>query len=102
MSGATYWGERALSPRERIGGEEGKMPKRNERHRRQCLYIQSDMLDEIRVEADRQERSLSWIIQRAWTLARKRVSSMPGANDPISPVNDDGVEAKSKATKPSV
>lgn len=78
------------------------MPRRDERHRRQCLYIQADMLDEIRTEADRQERSLSWIIQRAWILARKRVASMPGANDPVSSVNDDDVEAKPKATKPSL
>lgn len=42
--------------------------------RKQTIYFPSEMLDEIRREAERQERPLSWIIQRAWQIARDRVA----------------------------
>jgi uncharacterized small protein (TIGR04563 family) len=75
------------------------MSELNKRHQRQCLYIQVDLLDEIRAEAVRQERSLSWIIQRAWSLARGRLGAMPGANDYVTAVNDESSpEAMSKPT----
>jgi hypothetical protein len=33
------------------------------------------MLDEIKAESLSQDRSLSWLIQQAWSIARLRVSS---------------------------
>jgi uncharacterized small protein (TIGR04563 family) len=39
------------------------------------------MLVEIREEATRLDRSLSWIVQRAWKLARKQVQGMPSDPD---------------------
>jgi uncharacterized small protein (TIGR04563 family) len=41
---------------------------------RQSLYFPKDMLDEIKDEALSQDRSLSWIIQQAWRIARLRVN----------------------------
>ena len=38
----------------------------NEDKRKQSMYFPEAMLTEIQHEADRQDRSLSWIIQRAW------------------------------------
>jgi uncharacterized small protein (TIGR04563 family) len=49
--------------------------------RKQSLYFPEDMLEEIQREADRQDRSLSWIVQRAWLVARDRVLKIPGTND---------------------
>ena len=46
--------------------------------RKQSLYFPEDMLQEIQQEATRQDRSLSWIVQQAWRLARARIASIPG------------------------
>ncbi|MCP4678649.1 MAG: TIGR04563 family protein, partial [Deltaproteobacteria bacterium] len=37
--------------------------------RKQSLYFPEDMLNEITTEAARQDRSLSWIVQKAWKIA---------------------------------
>jgi uncharacterized small protein (TIGR04563 family) len=49
--------------------------------RKQSLYFPEEMLVEIREEAARLDRSLSWVVQRAWKLARKQVRAMPGDPD---------------------
>jgi uncharacterized small protein (TIGR04563 family) len=56
--------------------------------RKQSLYFPEGMLEEIEGEAQRQDRSLSWILQQAWRLARNRIAGMPGVNDPAQVVND--------------
>jgi uncharacterized small protein (TIGR04563 family) len=45
--------------------------------RKQSLYFPEDMLKEIGDEATRQDRSLSWIVQKAWKAARKDIMSIP-------------------------
>jgi uncharacterized small protein (TIGR04563 family) len=52
--------------------------------RKQSLYFPEEMLHEIEQEAQRQDRSLSWLIQRAWTIARPQILKMPGVNDSAS------------------
>lgn len=49
--------------------------------RKQSLYLPDEMLNEMEAEAIRQDRSLSWLIQKAWNLARARIQAMPGPND---------------------
>src|SRR5687767_3465521 len=49
--------------------------------RKQSLYFPEDMLREIQVEANRQDRSLSWIVQQAWRLARAEIMRFPSVND---------------------
>ncbi len=49
--------------------------------RKQSLYFPEDMLKEIQVEANRQDRSLSWIVQQAWRLARPEITRFPSVND---------------------
>lgn len=53
--------------------------------RKQSLYFPEDMLREIQVEANRQDRSLSWIVQQAWKIARDQIMKYPSVND----VDDD-------------
>jgi uncharacterized small protein (TIGR04563 family) len=56
--------------------------------RKQSLYFPDDLLKEIEAEAIRQDRSLSWVVQRAWVLAREQlanVPSAPGTTPPTSP-----------------
>jgi uncharacterized small protein (TIGR04563 family) len=49
--------------------------------RKQSLYFPERTLDELRFEASRLDRSLSWVVQKAWKVARKQVMAMPSAND---------------------
>ena len=49
--------------------------------RKQSLYFPEQMLSEIQVEAERQDRSLSWVVQKAWKLARTEIQQFPSAND---------------------
>jgi uncharacterized small protein (TIGR04563 family) len=49
--------------------------------RKQSLYFPEEMLTEIQTEAARQDRSLSWIVQKAWIIARDTIQKYPGIND---------------------
>ena len=49
--------------------------------RKQSLYFPEDMLKEIQAEAARQDRSLSWIVQKAWKIARLEIKKYPSIND---------------------
>ena len=41
------------------------------------------MLREIQEEANRQDRSLSWIVQQSWKIARNEIMRFPSVNDVI-------------------
>jgi uncharacterized small protein (TIGR04563 family) len=47
--------------------------------RKQSLYFPEEMLREIQEEAKRLDRSLSWVVQKAWKLAREQVRKIPSA-----------------------
>ena len=51
--------------------------------RKQSLYFPEEMLKEIQDEANRQDRSLSWIVQQAWRIARGEIKKFPSVNDVI-------------------
>jgi len=58
--------------------------------RKQSLYFPEEMLKEIGAEATRQDRSLSWIVQKAWKAARKDLMSIPSVSDtPDEPAKSD-------------
>lgn len=61
----------------------GTQVKRKSDKRKQSLYFPEDMLKEIAAEAARLDRSLSWIMQRAWQIARKDLRKIPSVNDYI-------------------
>ncbi|MGA8892575.1 MAG: TIGR04563 family protein [Anaeromyxobacteraceae bacterium] len=54
--------------------------------RKQSLYFPEEMLNEIEREAQRLDRSLSWVVQQAWKVARGQMARIPGVNDPQQPV----------------
>lgn len=56
--------------------------------RKQSLYFPETMLTEIKDEAARLDRSLSWVVQRAWKLARADIRKIPSVND----VGDDDAD----------
>lgn len=45
--------------------------------RKQSLYFPESVLAEIAGEAVRLDRSLSWVVQRAWKIARAEIKKMP-------------------------
>lgn len=49
--------------------------------RKQSLYFPEEMLEEIKEEAARLDRSLSWIVQRAWKIARIEIKRLPSVDD---------------------
>jgi uncharacterized small protein (TIGR04563 family) len=49
--------------------------------RKQSLYFPELMLKEIQREADRLDRSLSWIVQRAWKTARPEIRKIPSSRE---------------------
>jgi uncharacterized small protein (TIGR04563 family) len=54
--------------------------------RRQALYFPGDMLEELQLESRRQDRSISWLIQQAWKVARGEMRRMPSTTDFIPEV----------------
>jgi uncharacterized small protein (TIGR04563 family) len=54
--------------------------------RKVTLYFNSGMLAETQREAIRQDRSISWIIQAAWKIAREDVRRLPGVGAGLPPV----------------
>jgi uncharacterized small protein (TIGR04563 family) len=48
------------------------------------------MLAEILSEADRQDRSISWLIQQAWKIARSEMKKIPSTTDYIPDESWDG------------
>ena len=47
--------------------------------RKQSLYFPEAMLTDLQREADRLERSLSWVVQRAWKTARAEIRKIPSS-----------------------
>lgn len=66
--------------------------------RKQSLYFPEEMLKEIGDEATRQDRSLSWIVQKAWKAARKDIMAAPSVNDYIAE-HEKGDAAATTTTK---
>jgi uncharacterized small protein (TIGR04563 family) len=46
---------------------------------KRSLYFPGVMLKEIYAEATRRNRSISWVIQQAWRIARAEIRKMPSA-----------------------
>jgi uncharacterized small protein (TIGR04563 family) len=86
-------------PKPQGGGEMATSSKGSARRsdkRKQSLYFPEDMLQEIIAEAARLDRSLSWIMQRAWQIARKELRKIPSVNDYID--TDEGDEDKAEGS----
>ncbi len=67
--------------------------------RKQSLYFPESMLKEIQGEAARQDRSLSWIVQKAWKIARREIMKYPSVNDiPDDEPDDDKGRTEAQAS----
>jgi uncharacterized small protein (TIGR04563 family) len=78
------------------GGEAGNMAEnqggKGSDKRKQSLYFPEAMLQEIKDEAARLDRSLSWIVQRAWKISRLEIKKIPSVND----IDDDDADPGDK------
>jgi len=74
-----------MSDKDALKTESSKTDKR-----KQSLYFPESMLQEIKEEAARLDRSLSWVVQRAWKLARIEIKKLPSVNDVNGEEEDTG------------
>jgi uncharacterized small protein (TIGR04563 family) len=49
--------------------------------RKQSLYFSDSMLSEIKSEAIRLDRSISWIMQRVWLISKKQIKELKSMED---------------------
>ena len=49
--------------------------------KKMTLYFPEKVVNETKQEALRHDRSLSWILEMAWKIARGQIQSMPGVNE---------------------
>ena len=49
---------------------------------KQSLYFPVEMYQEVRKEAERLDRSVSWVIVKAWRLAKTKIKEIPSIDDP--------------------
>ena len=54
--------------------------------KKRSIYVPADILDEIEHEMQRQERTMSWLVQQAWRIARPTIQSLPAVEDHFSGV----------------
>lgn len=55
--------------------------------RKQSIYLPDDVLVELKTEAARTDRSISWLVQQAWRVAKARIAELPTAlGEPAAPV----------------
>jgi uncharacterized small protein (TIGR04563 family) len=65
------------------------------------LYFSAAMLEETQREAIRQDRSISWIIQASWRMARDEVRKQPGVGGlPPTPPSPPPTTAPAPRAKP--
>lgn len=70
--------DEAPKPRRRGGkkSSEGTSDKR-----KQSLYMPDSMIDEVKEEARRLDRSISWVMQRAWAMSKEGIRTLPATGD---------------------
>lgn len=78
------WDKRRDKQAESIEREDDEQKEGGGDKRKQSLYFPDWMLEEIKNEALRQDRSLSWIIQQAWKIAKPTIQQFPSPSDVIN------------------
>jgi len=61
---------------------------KSQEKRKRSLYLPDEHLHEMLHEAKRQDRSLSWIVQQAWQVARNQIKSLPSVADALNVKKD--------------
>jgi len=45
------------------------------------VYVNDDIAQEMKAEADRQDRTVSWMVEHCWRIARTRMQQIPSVTD---------------------
>lgn len=45
------------------------------------VYVPDDVFAEMKTEADRQDRTVSWLVEHCWRIARNKLRSYPSVSD---------------------
>jgi len=61
--------------------DNSKTEKKKADKRKKSFYLPLEYIEEMEAEALRLDRSLSWIVQRAWVEGREKIKSYPSMND---------------------
>ena len=61
------------------------------------LYFSAETVAQAKAEAERQDRSISWIMQMAWQIAHGHLQQMPGIDEltPTLPAPEEGASVGS-------
>ena len=49
--------------------------------RKRSIYLPASVMDEREAEARRLDRSVSWLLNRAWHVARASINRLPGPRE---------------------
>jgi len=60
--------------------------------RKQSLYFPETMLNHLQYEADRLDRSLSWVVQRCVKVALPQLKELPSTDEPAVPTPEPDVD----------
>jgi uncharacterized small protein (TIGR04563 family) len=52
------------------------------KNNKKSVYFPDGMMREIERESIRQDRTVSWLLQQAWSLSRFEIKGYPGARKP--------------------
>jgi uncharacterized small protein (TIGR04563 family) len=78
----------AIGDKDSAPGSKSELSKTDKR--KQSLYFPESMLQEIKEEAARLDRSLSWVVQRAWKISRLEIKKLPSVNEVDGGEDDEG------------
>lgn len=70
-----------MSERFGRGASEDGGSARKADNRKQSLYFPETVLQDMKEQAARLDRSLSWVVQRAWKLAAAQIKALPSMGD---------------------
>ena len=79
LADVTYWRFPLANDKDSVANLSATGSKTDKR--KQSLYFPESMLQEIKEEAARLDRSLSWVVQRAWKISRLEIKKLPSVND---------------------
>lgn len=52
------------------------------------VYVPDGIHEEMKAEADRQDRSVSWLVEHCWRLSRARLQAYPAVSDLVEDASD--------------
>jgi uncharacterized small protein (TIGR04563 family) len=55
--------------------------------KRLSLYLPEEVYEDIKKEADRLDRSTSWLVRQTWRMSRSKIKAIKGTPNPPEDLN---------------